>query len=383
VCSHCQQAADFQGFRKKKPLSLVGEICCRRGYYYCHRCGTGSFPWDEAVGLTPKQLTPAAEQVVSMAGVACNSFAEAAEHVLRTMAGLRLCESTVQRTAEDAGERLGKLLADDKTLGFPHHWEWHRDARGRTCAYVSLDATGVRQQAKDGKAAEGRMPYVAMVYNPVPDLPEDSPYRPSPKATMQARYLAGLYELDKLGLQLRKQAGQVGMDRAEQWIGLTDGGNGLENFIRTNFPRDVALILDFWHASEHLLELAKQLHPDDEAARQQLHQRWCHMMKHEGGRAIMAHLEQFPMPATRGKLAETLQYFANNVHRMDYPTYVANGWLIGSGAVESACKTVVGQRLKLAGMRWREDGTDAICHLRALFKSEPRQWQAFWQRSIN
>src|SRR5207253_6896958 len=57
-------------------------------------------------------------------------------------------------------------------------------------------------------------------------------------------------------------------------------------------------------------------------------------------------------------------------------------WLVDwVGAVESACKTVVGQRLKLAGMRWREHGTDTVCHLRALFKSESGQWQAFWRRS--
>ena len=78
-----------------------------------------------------------------------------------------------------------------------------------------------------------------------------------------------------------------------------------------------------------------------------------------------------------------LGYLGDNIHRMDYPTYVANGWLIGSGAVESACKTVVGQRLKLAGMRWGEDGADAVCHLRALFKSERGQWRDFWERSIN
>ena len=59
------------------------------------------------------------------------------------------------------------------------------------------------------------------------------------------------------------------------------------------------------------------------------------------------------------------------------------GWLIGSGAVESACKTVVAQRLKLAGMRWREPGTDAVCHLRALYKSERSQWELFWRRKIN
>ena len=76
--------------------------------------------------------------------------------------------------------------------------------------------------------------------------------------------------------------------------------------------------------------------------------------------------------------AEVFGYFENQVHRMDYPTYRAKGWQIGSGPVESACKTVVGQRLKGAGMRWGEDGADALCHLRALFRSESAQWEAFW-----
>jgi hypothetical protein len=47
--------------------------------------------------------------------------------------------------------------------------------------------------------------------------------------------------------------------------------------------------------------------------------------------------------------------------------------------VESAGKTVVGQRLKQAGMRWRAYGTDARCHRRALYRSEPSQWDAFWR----
>ena len=80
---------------------------------------------------------------------------------------------------------------------------------------------------------------------------------------MQARYLAGLYDLEELGSQMRRQAGQVGMDHAEQWIGLSDGGNGLERFLTRNFPREVVVILDFWHASEYLSDLAKALHPDE------------------------------------------------------------------------------------------------------------------------
>ena len=78
--------------------------------------------------------------------------------------------------------------------------------------------------------------------------------------------------------------------------------------------------------------------------------------------------------AVRQAHATAVGYLESNAHRTDYPRYRANGWEIGSGPVESGCKTVVGQRLKLAGMRWREPGTDTVCHLRALFKSERGQW---------
>ena len=63
-----------------------------------------------------------------------------------------------------------------------------------------------------------------------------------------ARYLAGLYSLADLGEQLRRQGAQVGMDAADSWIALTDGGNGLEEFIDVYFPRAVK-ILDFHHVT--------------------------------------------------------------------------------------------------------------------------------------
>jgi hypothetical protein len=289
------------------------------------------------------------------------------------------------------------LRGQGHTLGSPRPWDWHEDAKGRTCAYVSLDAICVAQQAQGGGQAEGRMPYVAMIYNPVADPPSAEEARLVPPAAarpsgvaarQQARYLAGLYSLDQLGPPLRKQAAQVGMERADLWIALTDGGNGLEGFLRENFGRpDLVVILDFWHAAEYLADLAKALHPGDEEQSTALRGQWCHTMKHEGGAAILAVLRGLEVPRRRPAVAqayeEAVRYLGNNVHRMDYPRYVAEGWQIGSGSVESACKTVVGQRLKLAGMRWGEEGTDEVCHLRALFKSEPGQWDAFWRRSIN
>ena len=62
----------------------------------------------------------------------------------------------------------------------------------------------------------------------------------------QVRYVAGFYDLDELGRQLRRQAAQVGWDDAEQQIARSDGGSGLEQFLHRNFPL-AQCILDFYH----------------------------------------------------------------------------------------------------------------------------------------
>ncbi len=46
--------------------------------------------------------------------------------------------------------------------------------------------------------------------------------------------------------------------------------------------------------------------------------------------------------------------------------------------MESACKTVIGERMKGGGMRWGPGGADAMSHLRAVFCSADDQWAAFW-----
>lgn len=355
-------------------VSLLGQVQLSRAYYHCRACRQSQIPWDASLALGRRDLTPAATEIVTLAGT-LGPFAQASERVLLKMVGLRLSESTVERTTEEAGARLGKLLETKTQLGVKRTWPWQRDARGKTCAYVSIDATGVRQQGPHGAKAEGRMAYVGMVYNARSEHDEQ---RLPPH---QVRYLAGFYGLDALGLELRRQAAQVGWDGAEQQIALSDGGSGLEEFMHRNFPL-AQCILDFYHASEHMADLARALHPNDDAAFQQQTHDWCHQLKHEGGAALLTVLDQLPLDDRSATVREAhrveTQYLRNNLQRTDYPTYVAHGWQIGSGPVEAACKTVVGQRLKGSGMRWGEDGADAVCHLRALYLSEPDQWEAFW-----
>jgi hypothetical protein len=339
------------------------------------------FPFDRDAGLTTRDLTPALERLATLAGAVADSFEKAAE-LLQEMTGARLSESTVERTTEAAGQRLADAVARGTTFGPQVDWPWHKDYDGKRCAYVELDATGVRQQGAGGGPAEGRMAYVGMVCNPAPEWPWPDE-KPQP---MQTRYLSGLYPLEAFGPLLRAPAGQVGMDRSDRWIGLSDGGNGLEDRLRENFPRVEVVILDFFHPAEKLTGLARRMCPQDEDQAEDQARQWCQLLKDEGGAVLAAVLGEgdWPdRPGLREAVDDLTGYLHRNAHRMEYPEYLAHGWCIGSGAVESGCKTVVGQRLKLAGMRWGEDGAHALCHLRALYRSEKSQWDAFWNRDFS
>jgi len=130
---------------------------------------------------------------------------------------------------------------------------------------------------------------------------------------------------------------------------ISDGGNGLEDFFSTYFPK-AECILDFWHAKEYLVELGKVLHPSDEETRKRWTDEVCQRLKHEGGLVVRADLEALDLSVAPAEVREvhrrTIQYFRNHEHRMDYPRYVRNSSQIGSALVESACKTVAVNRLK-------------------------------------
>lgn len=383
-CPTCGGGARCVGLRSKGVVGLLGPMRLQRHYYHCTDCRHGWCPFDEVLGLTAADLTPAADEVASLAGVQA-PFAEAAAKTLPKLAGLRLSESTVERATEEAGQRVAQALHGGAAFGAARDWDWHRDAEGKTVAYVSADATGVAQQGEGGAEAEGRMANVVAVYNPVPAAAERWADPSGPRPRWQGRYLAGLQPLAAFADPARRQGAQVGMDRAERWVALSDGGSGLEDWLRQTFPRVEAIILDFYHVAEYLGDLAKAWYPKDEAGAAGQRQAWCHQPKHEGGAAVLAALRQLDLrgrgAAAREVYATVVGYFTNQVHRMDYPDYVGKGWHIGSGSIESACKTVVGMRLKGAGMRWGELGADGVCHLRALFRSEKGQWEAFWARN--
>lgn len=361
---------------------MLGPLRIARGYYHCRGCGRGHFPADAAFGLNQGDLTTGATELVALAGAATKSFAHGADVILPRMCGLSVAESTVERTTEAVGAEVGQAIESKVPFDTPRDWDWHKDAEGKSCAYIAIDLTGIGRQGPRGASAEGEMIAVGMVYNPVPELRERwaAPHARR-RPAWQARYVTSLEGQEAVAEPLRHLAGRVGMNHAQRWIAVCDGGSGLEDLLKQHFSRLDAVILDFFHASEHLGDFAKAWHAGDPSAATTAHAEWSHRLKHEGGAAILAWLESLDVaskPQSRVAWEEVVTYFRNQLHRMDYPSYVAKGWQIGSGPVEAACKQVVNQRMKGVGMRWGHQGADAVGHLRALLLSDSSLWTSFW-----
>ena len=102
----------------------------------------------------------------------------------------------------------------------------------------------------------------------------------------------------------------------------------------------------------------------------------------ELGLDFIRHSARVMLPcALRGQAAKALRreagYLQRNLPFMDYARYLKNGWPIGTGVVEGACRHLVKDRMQLSGMRWTVAGAEALLALRAV--NENGDWEAFHQ----
>ena len=163
--------------------------------------------------------------------------------------------------------------------------------------------------------------------------------------------------------------------------------NGLERVLPQGVSGAVAFALDWWHLSAKQYELGGLIHEQEPGAAAAWAQARETTLWEQGGAALAAELDRLGCPAGASPAAaarwpEVRNHVWKNRHRTEYPRYRERGWDVGSGPTEAGCK-VIGQRLKGAGMRWGEGGAHAMCHVRALYRSEKGQWQAFWDRQFS
>jgi hypothetical protein len=136
--------------------------------------------------------------------------------------------------------------------------------------------------------------------------------------------------------------------------------------------------VDLFHAREHLHALARQLEfmlldRKDEWLATRLED-----LDYGDIDGICKASRVFPLQGIKkDELDTALGYFENNAPRMRYHWFRQCGLFVGSGVVEATCKTVVGQRLKQAGMHWTTSGADAIIALRC------REASSTWEATCN
>jgi len=167
-------------------------------------------------------------------------------------------------------------------------------------------------------------------------------------------------------------------------IVLMDGGRNLWGYVDSHPKYEgYEKILDFHHTLEHLSQGAEGLFGKGTQESQAWYRKMEGLLleREEGAVCVIRSLEYYLLSyeykeTSRGLIQSCLTFFCNNKHRMEYKRFRDNGWPIGSGPVEGACKNIVKLRMCRSGMRWSLRGGQTILTLRSIVKSN--RWELFW-----
>ena len=159
-----------------------------------------------------------------------------------------------------------------------------------------------------------------------------------------------------------------------QLIFVSDGAIWIKHWIEDAFPGAVS-ILDYYHACEHLHQFSSTQFSDKHQEKIWVSEQKELLLQSE----VLKVIENIEKLAANSKEAQQLiVYYQSNQERMDYKRYQQLGCgIIGSGAIESAHRTVVQKRMKQSGQRWSIPGAQHMLNLRVIRKN--RQWNKIIQ----
>lgn len=360
----CGQSARYKGRQPRQIVTLNGVLTLRRAIYYCCACHQSFAPHDRVLALDSGQATSAVRTHAAYLA-ALLPFAQAAT-TLEMLTAVSLSAASVERIACSVGKAL--RAAQQKQVEAHHIDRLPEPMEKRVKRlYIGMDGVFVplreewkrdkRQGALTCRYAESK---VGVVYEALPD-------ETGRDGRLTARtYTATMENAEVFGPQLATVAHQQGHHQTQDVVVLADGAAWIWQIAGKQFTR-ATQIVDFYHASQHLAQVAEARFGQNTAeGKAWLSARQAELLD-DKVEAVLANLKAWqPSNVTKKELRRTTyNYFAGNAHRMRYKTFRDKGYYIGSGIVEAGCKQVVTQRLKLAGMHWRQETAEAILTLRA------------------
>ncbi len=182
-----------------------------------------------------------------------------------------------------------------------------------------------------------------------------------------------------LGRQLRREAAKIRLDEADEKLSISDGAVWIRRQMQSRLPMLDAMILDFFHLAEHVAQAATICWGEGNEQAGQWTETMLTAAKEEGAAGLLLGIAELcrstRAPSKKKALKSLQEYVAKRAEMVDYPTFKAKGFDIGSGPTEAFCKTLTA-RLKGSGMRWDRPNAEAMMALAALEHSH--LWKGYW-----
>jgi hypothetical protein len=329
-------------------VTSLGRIRLRRPYFYGAGCRRGSVPVDATGRLGPGNTTPKAQ-----ARVAYLAHGTPYHRLPASFQQLGLPLRLDVSTCEKITQAIGAALEQQPPAG---------PETGPGVLVVQVD--GVMFPTRDGY----REAQCGVLYEPDPTADRS----PAGCAGLRKEFWGTIQDRTALIAEaLRRLEARRGSEIRRVGV-MGDGARWIWDDFAPRVPNRRE-ILDFYHATEHLAVVAAARFGADASAREQWLTEMRHELRYVGPWRVIREVERWrptTEAAQKGR-REELGYLRRNRERMHYPAYVREGFAIGTGAVEGACKNVVGARLKGAGMRWNAETARPVVNVRAAVLTHP------------
>ena len=326
---------------------------------------SGFSPLDEELGLLPGKLTPRLQQAVVRLGT-WMPF-ERAVGELEYLLGVQLSEPRVRRLTEKAGAAMVAVQAAEVARlerAAP------RAPAGPALQLLSVDGAMVplvgREWTEVKTLALGEVTLELEVGSGEQVI-----------KTSELSYFSRCLESDEFARQALIETQRRGVERAQRVGAVCDGAEWEQKFIDYHRP-DAARILDFPHGAEYVAAAGRSVYGEGSAEFTRWFDRQRHQLRHGEEAAVLAELRRLAAqaPGSQELIEEKLQYLTKRREMIRYEEFVAAGYPIGSGSVESANKVVIQARLKQAGMHWAREHVNPMAALRNVACNE--RWEEAW-----
>ena len=291
-----------------------------------------------------------------------------ASELIEELSQIEVSDSTIQRMCVHYGELLeGDLYDADKRQSVLRKPQINpAQASEAQVAYVQFDGGFIFSDADWQEVKLGRV-FLAS------DCRQHTGNKAKGNRIIHSEYAASLGHYSTLTPKLCVLIEEV-KQRGAPLVFITDGALWMKNWMQATYP-EVVQILDFFHVCEHLGEFAKDVVSQLRKNYQLWWQRQQDDIRAGKIKQVIDRIKGLRITTQVGKQKRTklLRYFTENQYRMKYKEYEAAGYMIGSGPIEAAHRTVVQKRMKLSGQRWSDNGATPILNLRCARKSG--RWQ--------